>query len=193
MPLARRKKKALEFDQVGYCRGLHVRGGTNADAQHPRRCRLLLVLRGTERDGSKGRVSHFRQACQPHGLIMAKSSIEWTESTWNPVTGCTKISAGCKNCYAERMAKRLQAMGQPNYRNGFRLTLHEHAVELPLGWRKPQVVFVNSMSDLFHRDVPLTFLKRVFAVMAEAAQHRFQVLTKRAERLSELATSLAWP
>jgi protein gp37 len=123
---------------------------------------------------------------------MAKSSIEWTESTWNPVTGCTKISAGCKNCYAERIAKRLHAMGQPNYRNGFRLTLHERAVELPLGWRKPQVVFVNSMSDLFHRDVPLTFLKRVFAVMAEAAQHRFQVLTKRAERLSELAPSLTW-
>ena len=124
---------------------------------------------------------------------MAKSSIEWTESTWNPVTGCTKISAGCKNCYAERMAKRLHAMGQPNYRNGFRLTLHEHAVKLPLGWRKPQVVFVNSMSDLFHRDVPLTFLKRVFAVMAQAVQHRFQVLTKRAERLSELAPTLAWP
>ncbi len=94
---------------------------------------------------------------------MAKSSIEWTEATWNPVTGCTKISEGCKNCYAERMARRLQGMGQPNYRNGFRLTLHEHALDLPLGWRRPQMVFVNSMSDLFHRGVPLAFLERVFA------------------------------
>jgi protein gp37 len=124
---------------------------------------------------------------------MAKSSIEWTEATWNPVTGCTKISAGCKNCYAERMARRLQAMGQPNYRNGFRLTLHEQALDLPRRWRKPQVVFVNSMSDLFHRDVPLAFLQRVFAVMQETARHRFQVLTKRADRLRALAPLLAWP
>lgn len=124
---------------------------------------------------------------------MAKSSIEWTEATWNPVTGCTKISAGCKNCYAERMARRLQGMGQPNYRNGFRLTLHEHAVALPFSWRKPQIVFVNSMSDLFHRDVPLAFLQRVFAVMQAAGQHRFQILTKRAERLRELAPLLPWP
>ncbi|MCU0863476.1 MAG: phage Gp37/Gp68 family protein [Planctomycetes bacterium] len=124
---------------------------------------------------------------------MAKSSIEWTEATWNPVTGCTKISAGCKNCYAERMARRLQGMGVPNYRNGFELTVHEHAVDLPLSWRKPQVVFVNSMSDLFHRDVPLAFLQRVFAVMQAATEHRFQVLTKRADRLQELAPSLPWP
>ena len=124
---------------------------------------------------------------------MAKSSIEWTEATWNPVTGCTKISAGCKNCYAERMARRLHGMGVPNYRNGFQLTLHEHAVTLPLTWRKPQVVFVNSMSDLFHRDIPLEFLQRVFEVMRTAAQHRFQVLTKRAERLRELAPHLPWP
>jgi protein gp37 len=124
---------------------------------------------------------------------MAKSSIEWTEATWNPVTGCTKISAGCKNCYAERMARRLHAMGLHNYRNGFELTMHDHAVELPLRWRKPQVVFVNSMSDLFHRDVPLEFLQRVFATMQAANWHRFQVLTKRAERLQELASRLPWP
>ncbi|MEQ1633570.1 MAG: phage Gp37/Gp68 family protein [Planctomycetota bacterium] len=124
---------------------------------------------------------------------MAKSSIEWTEATWNPVTGCTKISAGCKNCYAERMARRLKGMGVSNYRNGFELTVHEHAIDLPLSWRKPQVVFVNSMSDLFHRDVPLEFLQRVFAVMEKAGQHRFQVLTKRAERLEELSSSLPWP
>jgi protein gp37 len=124
---------------------------------------------------------------------MAESSIEWTESTWNPVTGCTKISAGCANCYAERMAKRLKAMGQPNYRNGFDLTLHEHVVEYPLQWKKPQTIFVNSMSDLFHVDVPLRFIQRVFAVMKQAHWHRFQVLTKRADRLEELAPELPWP
>lgn len=124
---------------------------------------------------------------------MAKSSIEWTEATWNPVTGCTKISAGCKNCYAERMARRLQGMGQANYRNGFQLTLHESSVDLPLGWRKPQMVFVNSMSDLFHHDVPLEFLQRVFATMEKAGRHRFQVLTKRAQRLREVAAQLPWP
>src|SRR4030067_427618 len=97
------------------------------------------------------------------------SSIEWTESTWNPLTGCTKISPGCKHCYAERMAKRLQAMGQPNYANGFNLTLHEHLVSLPLTWKKPQMIFVNSMSDLFHEGVPLEFIQKVFAVMREAS------------------------
>ena len=120
------------------------------------------------------------------------SSIEWTESTWNPVTGCDKISAGCRFCYAERMAGRLKAMGQPNYRNGFSLTLHEHMVSLPLSWKKPQTIFVNSMSDLFHKDVPLEFILRVFDVMREAHWHRFQVLTKRAERLSNLSSSLQW-
>ena len=93
------------------------------------------------------------------------SGIEWTESTWNPVTGCTKVSPGCRRCYAERMAKRLQAMGQPNYRNGFRLTVHEHALDLPLTWKKPQIIFVNSMSDLFHKDVPVAFIEKVFSVM----------------------------
>lgn len=121
-----------------------------------------------------------------------RSSIEWTESTWNPVTGCTKVSPGCKHCYAERMARRLKAMGQPNYANGFELTLHEHALELPLGWKKPQTVFVNSMSDLFHKDVPFEFIQRVFDVMQRAHWHRFQVLTKRSERLLELSPRLEW-
>lgn len=121
------------------------------------------------------------------------SSIEWTDATWNPVTGCTKISPGCKHCYAERMAKRLQAMGQPRYADGFNLTLQHDVVIQPLSWKKPRLVFVNSMSDLFHDEVPLTFLKRVFEVMAEAHWHVFQVLTKRAERLEETAQSLYWP
>jgi protein gp37 len=125
--------------------------------------------------------------------MAAQSGIEWTQSTWNPVTGCTKISSGCLHCYAERMARRLKAMGQANYVNGFRVTLQPHMLELPLKWRKPQHVFVNSMSDLFHRDVPLTFIRRVFSVMERAAQHTFQVLTKRAERLAELAPKFDWP
>lgn len=121
------------------------------------------------------------------------SGIEWTESTWNPLTGCNKISPGCKHCYAERMAKRLQAMGQPNYRNGFKLTLHENALEKPLEWKKPQVIFVNSMSDLFHKDVPVEFVLEVFDVMRCAHWHTFQVLTKRAERLEELSPKIDWP
>jgi len=124
---------------------------------------------------------------------MAWSKIEWTEASWNPLTGCTKLSPGCKNCYAERMAKRLQAMGTPNYTNGFVLTLHEHVVSLPLAWKSPRVVFVNSMSDLFHEDVPLDFIKRVFTTMAMAKHHTFQVLTKRSTRLAELAPRLPWP
>ncbi|MCZ7554550.1 MAG: phage Gp37/Gp68 family protein, partial [Anaerolineales bacterium] len=121
-----------------------------------------------------------------------RSAIEWTESTWNPITGCTKVSPGCKHCYAERMALRLQAMGQPNYANGFTLTLHEHVLELPLQWKTPRTIFVNSMSDLFHQDVPFEFLLKVFDVMRRAHWHQFQVLTKRAERLSELDSSLSW-
>ncbi len=121
------------------------------------------------------------------------SSIEWTDATWNPVTGCTKISPGCKHCYAERMAKRLQAMGQPRYVDGFKLNLQHDIVLQPLSWKKPRLVFVNSMSDLFHDDVPLTYLKRVFEVMAEAHWHVFQVLTKRSERLKATAQSLSWP
>jgi protein gp37 len=121
------------------------------------------------------------------------SCIEWTEATWNPITGCTKISPGCKHCYAERMAKRLQAMGLPQYRNAFRLTLHPAALQLPLRWKKPRVIFVNSMSDLFHRDVPLDFIQRVFWVMERAAQHTFQVLTKRPEIALEHSDALPWP
>jgi protein gp37 len=124
---------------------------------------------------------------------MAKSSIEWTESTWNPVTGCTKISAGCQHCYAERMANRLQAMGQPAYALGFDLTLHPEKLRQPLEWRKPSTIFVNSMSDLFHEDIPIEFIKDVFETMRVASWHRFQVLTKRAERLEELNESLEWP
>jgi protein gp37 len=125
-------------------------------------------------------------------LMATNSSIEWTESTWNPVTGCTKISSGCQHCYAERMARRLKAMGQANYRNGFRVATHARALDLPLRWKQPQAVFVNSMSDLFHQGVPAEFILRVFEVMNQARQHRYQVLTKRAERLAELAPRLPW-
>ena len=120
------------------------------------------------------------------------SSIEWTKSTWNPVTGCTKISPGCKNCYAERIAKRLFAMGQANYVNGFKPTIHEHALKLPLKWKKPQTIFVNSMSDLFHKDVPEEFILKVFNVMNNAPWHTFQILTKRAERLAKVSDRLVW-
>ena len=125
--------------------------------------------------------------------MATKSSIEWTESTWNPLTGCTKVSPGCRHCYAERMAKRLHAMGQPNYVNGFKLTLHPQALEIPLSWKKPQVIFVNSMSDLFHKDVPIDFIQQVFDVMRRADWHTFQVLTKRAERLQEIDAQIDWP
>jgi len=121
-----------------------------------------------------------------------KSAIEWTESTWNPVTGCTKVSPGCKHCYAERMAKRLKAMGSPNYENGFELTTHDHAVELPLGWKKPQLIFVNSMSDLFHPNVPDDFILKIFDTMNRAHWHTFQILTKRSQRLPRLNKKLNW-
>ncbi len=124
--------------------------------------------------------------------MASNSSIEWTESTWNPVTGCNKISPGCKHCYAERMAKRLQAMGQPNYVNGFDLTLQERALQLPLKWKKPQTIFVNSMSDLFHKEVPVAFILKVFEVMRRANWHNFQILTKRSARLLELDSILPW-
>src|SRR4030042_894075 len=114
------------------------------------------------------------------------SKIEWTQSTWNPCTGCSKISPGCKNCYAERMALRLQAAGSPNYKNGFRITLHERVLDVPLRWRQPRTIFVNSMSDLFHEKVPFDFIQKVFDVISRASHHRFQVLTKRSERLEEL-------
>lgn len=123
---------------------------------------------------------------------MAKSKIEWTDETWNPVTGCDKISPGCKYCYAETMANRLKAMGQPNYANGFNLTLQPQMLEHPLRWKKPRMIFVNSMSDLFHKDVPLDYIKQVFDVMNKAHWHTFQVLTKRADRLAEVAHELHW-
>lgn len=122
----------------------------------------------------------------------SNSKIEWTESTWNPVTGCTKTSPGCAHCYAERMAHRLRAMGQRNYANGFGLTMHEHALELPLHWRKPQTIFVNSMSDLFHEKVPPEFILKVFDTMRRADRHRYQILTKRSPRLAELDPRLPW-
>lgn len=120
------------------------------------------------------------------------SGIEWTESTWNPVTGRTKISPGCKYCYAERMAERLQAMGQANYVNGFQLTLQPHMLERSLKWKRPQTIFVNSMSDLFHEGVPIEYIQKVFRVMNRADWHRFQILTKRAERLEALSLLLNW-
>ena len=124
---------------------------------------------------------------------MSRSKIEWTESTWNPVTGCTKISSGCANCYAEKMAKRLKAMGQINYQNGFDVTCHDNALDIPLRWKKSRLIFVNSMSDLFHEDVSDEFIHRVFSVMQKAKQHQFQVLTKRAVRLEQMSQSLPWP
>jgi len=124
---------------------------------------------------------------------MASTKIEWTESTWNPVTGCTKISSGCKNCYAARMSARLQAMGHANYQHGFcKVVCHEQLLGLPLTWKKPQSIFVNSMSDLFHEKVPDDFIYEVFSVMRMAQQHRFQILTKRSERLASLAPRLRW-
>lgn len=124
---------------------------------------------------------------------MAQSAIEWTKFSWNPVTGCTKVSPGCKHCYAETMARRLKAMGQPNYADGFEVRIHEHMLDRPLQWRTPQMIFVNSMSDLFHEQVPLDYVHRVFDVMVKAHWHTFQVLTKRAERLEAVADELPWP
>lgn len=122
-----------------------------------------------------------------------KSAIEWTDATWNPVTGCTKVSPGCKNCYAERLSVRLQAMGNPRYRNGFAVTLHPDQLTLPLRWPQPRRIFVNSMSDLFHEAVPEGFIYQAFEVMVQAHWHIFQILTKRAERLAALAPRLPWP
>jgi len=123
---------------------------------------------------------------------MAASSIEWTEMTWNPTTGCNKVSAGCKFCYAEVMAKRLHAMGVEKYINGFKLTLHEEALAIPYTWKGSKLVFVNSMSDLFHKDIPLSFIKKVFAVMNDNPQHVFQILTKRSDVLLKYHKDLNW-
>src|SRR5258708_14874351 len=124
--------------------------------------------------------------------MRGKSHIEWTESTWNPVTGCSKVSAGCKNCYAERMALRVQARGTERYKNAFAVTMHHDLIDAPKSWKTPRLVFVNSMSDLFHEEVPLAFIKSVFATMRECPQHTFQILTKRSGRLAELASKLDW-
>ncbi len=121
-----------------------------------------------------------------------QTSIEWTHWTWNPVTGCTKVSQGCKNCYAERMAKRLKAMDSPRYANGFKVTLHPDLVSLPKRWKTGRMIFVNSMSDLFHESVPDDFIRAVFKTMIECPQHTFQVLTKRSERLEQLGQELPW-
>jgi len=122
-----------------------------------------------------------------------KSTIEWTEASWNPITGCTKCSLGCLHCYAERMAHRLQAMGNKRYKNGFNVTIHRDIFELPLSWKKSRMIFVNSMSDLFHEDVPDSTILELIHVMKTAHWHTFQVLTKRAERLVELSKKIEWP
>ena len=123
---------------------------------------------------------------------MAQSSIEWTEMTWNPTTGCDKVSAGCKYCYAEVMTRRLHAMGIEKYKDGFKIRVHEDALHIPYTWKHSKVVFVNSMSDLFHPEVPLEFIQKVFEVMNNTPQHTYQVLTKRAERLFDLHDKLNW-
>src|SRR5215831_10071803 len=124
--------------------------------------------------------------------MATNSHIEWTDATWNPVTGCTKISPGCKHCYAERLANRLKLMGQKNYWNGFEVTLQPQMLDLPLRWKSPKRIFVNSMSDLFHEDVPLEYIQQVFQIMHAAGWHQYQVLTKRAERLEQLSHHLSW-
>jgi protein gp37 len=121
---------------------------------------------------------------------MAQSSIEWTQMTWNPTTGCDKVSAGCKFCYAEVMTRRLKGMGQEKYNEGFKFKIHPQSLQIPYSWRTPKIVFVNSMSDLFHVDTPLEFIKQVFQVMND--KHIFQILTKRAERLFEVHKELNW-
>lgn len=124
---------------------------------------------------------------------MSATKIEWTDVTWNPMTGCTPISDGCKNCYAMKMARRLQAMGQKRYQDGFKVTLHPDLLQEPLKWKKPRMVFVNSMGDMFHEDIPLEYIKRVFDTMVQAKTHIFQVLTKRSSRMLELSQHLPWP
>jgi len=124
--------------------------------------------------------------------VPTNSRIEWTECTWNPVTGCDRVSAGCKNCYAERMAKRLQAMGVEKYRNGFGVTLHPTVLEEPLKWKKRRMIFVNSMSDLFHKEIPFEYIAQIFSVMNRAEYHIFQILTKRPKRLVQLSKKLNW-
>ena len=129
----------------------------------------------------------------PTNYMSATSKIEWTCASWNPITGCDRVSAGCAHCYAERMARRLQRIGQAKYKNGFKVTLHPDLLDMPLKWKKPRHIFVNSMSDLFHRDVPLDFIRRIFDIMRKADWHTYQILTKRSERMLKLAPRLPWP
>jgi protein gp37 len=142
--------------------------------------------------GQKSRARFSRNTGILDISMALGSSIEWTEATWNPVTGCAKISAGCVNCYAERMARRLKAMGQPHYSQGFEVALHEDSLGTPLRWRRPKMIFVNSMSDLFHEQVPDDFIGRVFGIMNRASWHCFQILTKRSGRLSQMSPILPW-
>lgn len=155
---------------------------------------FLLMITFNEVSDPQAVTRDITQAGVTTRSTMAQNSgIEWTQATWNPTTGCTKVSPGCLNCYAARMAQRLKAMGQRNYQNGFQLTCHEEMLKVPLSWRKPRRVFVDSMSDLFHDAVPEEFILKVFNVMEAARQHTFQVLTKRADRLAALAPRLPWP
>lgn len=126
-------------------------------------------------------------------VMSGHSKIEWTEATWNPITGCTPISHGCDHCYAKTLAKRLKAMGNPNYSNGFELTLHHKMLKKPLSWKKSKLIFVNSMSDMFHDNVPFEFIEEIFFIMTEAHWHTFQILTKRAENLEKYALKIKWP
>lgn len=123
---------------------------------------------------------------------MSKSKIEWTEETWNPITGCTKCSEGCQNCYAEKFAQRLNMMGNKRYKNGFQVTIHEDLFEKPLSWKKNKLIFVNSMSDLFHEDISDDIILHLFSIMNKASNHTFQILTKRSQRLVELSHKITW-
>ena len=124
---------------------------------------------------------------------MSTSKIEWTDASWNPITGCTKISSGCQHCYAEVMARRLCAMRVDKYKNGFQVTLHEDCLDEPVKWRKPRTIFVCSMSDLFHKAVPFEFIDRVLEVIDRTPQHRYQILTKRADRMAEFFSTRVVP
>lgn len=126
-------------------------------------------------------------------MAVINTKIEWTDKTWNPITGCTPISDGCKNCYAIKMARRLKAMGNARYRNGFQVTMHPDLLDEPLRWKKPSMVFVNSMGDMFHEDIPLEYIQRVFSTMTKASHHVFQVLTKRSSRMLQVSEYLPWP
>ena len=134
----------------------------------------------------------FHYLLTNENIMSASSKIEWTQGSWNPITGCTKLSPGCAHCYAHKMALRQQGMGRPKYRNGFAVTCHPEELQVPLTWNKSKMIFTCSMSDLFHKDVPFEFISSIFEVMGQASWHTFQVLTKRAERLAELGPLLPW-